>query len=170
MMIPLLLGINDVVREPKVPENLQIIVEDSVRILQDTFAVFNLLPILPEGMSYDEFKYLQIRIDYWDRAWSMMLPGYMHFITYDPLGGTASAIVRFLGFALMGYSMYFGLPRAVEDLDAGTLKLNAAVFGAGMFLNFAGWVYDVVHAEHRLRDIQMRVMYRYRRTYPHEGR
>jgi len=164
-MLSLLLTINNVVREPRFPGDMKVIVRDSLRVVEDTFSVFNLLPVLPEGMTYDEFKYLQLRIDYWDRMWSMALPGYIHFITYDRKGGFLSAGVRTLGFALMGYVMYFGAPRAVEDLDPSALKMNAAIFGMGMFLNFAGWVYDIVHGEYRLRDIQLRILYRYRRTF-----
>jgi hypothetical protein len=166
-MLLLLLGINNVVKEPNFPKDVRLLIKDSLRVVEDTFSVFNLLPILPDGMSYEEFKYLQLRIDYWDRAWSTVLPGYIHFITYDRTGGMITALVRTVGFALMGYVMYFGAPKAFEDLDPNTLRINAALFGAGMFLNFAGWVYDVVHGEYRLRDIQMRVLYKYRRTYPY---
>lgn len=166
-MLPLLLAINDVVKEPRFPGNVSVVVKDSLRVVQDTFAVFNLLPVLPDSMTYDEFKYLQLRIDYWDRMWSTLLPGYIHFITYDRLGGFISAGVRTAGFALMGYVMYFGAPNAIGSLDPKAIKTNAALFGVGMFLNFAGWVYDVVHGEHRLRDIQLRILYRYRRTFKH---
>ncbi|NPB03413.1 MAG: hypothetical protein GXO39_03235 [Thermotogae bacterium] len=163
-----ILTINSVVREPQPLEGVRITVQDSVWIKRDTFATYNLFPVLPEGMTYNEFKYLQIKIDYWDRMWSMILPGYLHFITYDRTGGFISASVRILGLALMGYAMYIGAPGAVEGLDPNALKLNAGIFGVGMFLNFAGWVYDVVHGEYRLRDMQMRILYRYRSTYPYQ--
>lgn len=159
------LALHDVVKKPEFPDNVTIVVDDSLRVVEDTFGVYNLLPILPDSMTYDEFKYLQLRIDYWDRMWSTVLPGYIHFITYDRTGGILSATVRLLGFSLMGYAMYFGMPRAVEGLDPNAIKTNAGIFGVGMFLNFAGWVYDVVHGEHRLRDTQMRILYRYRRTF-----
>jgi hypothetical protein len=164
-MLPLLIAINNVVKESRFLGDIRVVVQDSSGVIKDTFAVFNLLPILPDSMSYEEFKYLQLRIDYWDRAWSTVLPGYMHFITYDRMGGLISLAVRMTGLALMGYVMYFGAPKALENLDYNTLRFNAVLFGTGMFLNFAGWVYDVVHGEYRLRDIQMKVMYRYRRTF-----
>lgn len=166
-MLTVLLAISGVVRSPTFPKDVRIVVKDSLRVVEDTFGVYNLLPILPDSMPYEDFKYLQLRIDYWDRMWSTLLPGYIHFITYDRTGGFISASVRLLGFAMMGYVMYFGVPRSIESLEPNTLRLNAGIFGVGMFLNFAGWVYDVVHGEYRLRDIQMRILYRYRRTFPY---
>ncbi|GEM_PF-2888910 len=150
--------------------NYRIVVRDSSTALlltkPDTFTTFNILPILPDSMSYDEFKYLQLRLTNEDRMWSLLLPGYTHFVTYDSRSGLGIMALRMFGYWLIGYSICSGIPESVEDINIEKIKVNLMIFGAGVGLNFAGWLYDIVHGEYRLREKQLSILYRYRRVYP----
>ena len=150
--------------------NCQIVVRDSSTALlltkPDTFTTFNLLPILPDSMDYDEFKYLQLRLTNEDRMWSLVLPGYIHFETYDSRSGFGILALRMIGYGMIGYSIYAGIPGSVKDISLKKLKLNLMILGAGAGLNFVGWLYDIVHGEYRLREKQLSILYRYRRVYP----
>ncbi len=149
-------------------KDCKVVISDSSAALNalkpDTFTTYNLLPILPDSMTYDEFKYLQLKIDTEDKVWSLLLPGYIHYETYDSKNGTGVLILRMVGYGLIGYALYAGIPGSVSDISLSKVKLNLAILAAGAGMNFAGWLYDIVHGEYRLREKQLSILYRYRRT------
>ncbi len=152
---------------------ITVVVRDSSTALKvltpDTFTVYNLLPVLPESLSYDEFKYLQLRITDQDKIWSFLLPGYIHFETYDSRNGFITAAVRMIGYGMIAYSLYAGVPGSIRDINLSRLKTNLLILGVGAGMNFFGWLYDIVHGEYRLREKQLEILYKYRKTYPMEG-
>ncbi len=153
--------------------DVHITVNDSSTALKiirpDTFTVYRMFPVLPKSMPYDEFKYLPIKITNEDKLWSLALPGYIHFETYDSRDGFLIAAFRLIGYGMMGYALYSGVPGSITDIRLSKVRTNLLVLGVGLGMNFAGWVYDIVHGEYRLREKQLRILYKYRRLFEEKG-
>ncbi len=138
--------------------------------------VYKPLPILPDSMTYREFRVLHREIGWRELATDFFVPGYISFIADEPGMGWAAVFLRALGAGLMAYGLYTGLSQAGAVTNPTLwpevkeqLARAGLAFSGGMALQMFGMTIDVAWGSVRLEEKKAKILYKYRRTKPSEG-
>ncbi len=123
------------------------------------------IPSLPQGMTYKEFRMLSHSITWQRLMIATFVPGYIHFYIEHRKAGYAIAGVRGVGFLLSAA----GLLRQWQQSKEFNLSMldnsetNFYIFLAGIFLNTAGYAFDVAHGDWLISKEKMQIQFKYRR-------
>lgn len=135
--------------------------------------VYKPLPILPDSMTYEEFRVLHRQIGWRELVTDFFVPGYVSFIADEPGMGWTAVFLRTLGAGLMAYGMYVGFSQAGAITDPtrwpevkDNLIRAGFAFSGGMGLEMLGMTLDVAWGSVRLEEKQAKILYKYRRVKP----
>jgi len=120
------------------------------------------MPSISSKMSYEEFELLSENTRMMDMVYAMIVPGYIHFKSYDKTTGYALLGTRSLAFGVMGYEYYKegGLKDTRYDLIEESAD-EALVFNVALGVAIATYLYDWIHGDYLLRKKQENIRYKY---------
>jgi len=124
------------------------------------------LPVVPKGMTYDEFKILSTDLRMQDMVIAAILPGHVHFKIGETNTGYYILATRSLGYA--GW-VYLSLADEsltniiIADNTLGTNVSTGDVIIAygSLALIFGSYLYDWIHGRYKLDEKQNRIRYKY---------
>ncbi len=128
------------------------------------------LPVVPEGMPYEDFRTLAWKFDPYDYVFASLYPGYFHFMIREGKWGWMVVLGRLLSTGVMVY----GGARLYSDLNGYValpedyrkrLLVDMSVLLSGFAGNLFFYAFDIGHAKWLLREKQLETYYKYR-TFP----
>ncbi|MEA1873910.1 MAG: hypothetical protein U9N51_05710 [Bacteroidota bacterium] len=131
------------------------------RLKDDNVEMSNLY----ENTLLDEYQILSRNIRMMDMAYSVIVPGYIHFKAKDFATGYSLLGVRLLGYsglALNSYNMNnLGLKIGdFSSLDSDNNK-NMVIFYSSITLIVSSYLFDWIHGKYRLEKKQEYIRYKY---------
>ena len=121
-----------------------------------------IMPRISSEMSYEEFELLSEKTRMMDMVYAMVVPGYIHFKSYDKTTGYVLLGTRSMAFGVMGYEYYKdgGLKDTKYDVYS-EQNNNAIIFNVAIGVAVATYLYDWIHGDYLLRKKQESIRYKY---------
>lgn len=118
-----------------------------------------------ENTLFDEYQLLSRNIRMMDMAYSVIVPGYVHFKAKDFATGYSLLGIRLLGYsglALNAYDMNKqGLKISdIPNLDS-TFNKDKYIFISSITLIASSYLFDWIHGKYRLEKKQEKIRYKY---------
>ncbi len=123
------------------------------------------IPTLPDSMTYNEFEMLSRRLT-WQRIMiAGFVPGYVHFYAGHKRLGYTIAGVRSVGmlFSLTGILREWQATKKLSLSSFENWDANFYLFITGLFLNAAGYAFDIANGDHIIETERMKVQFKFRK-------
>ena len=123
------------------------------------------IPTLPDSMTYNEFEMLSRRLT-WQRIMiAGFVPGYVHFYAGHKKLGYAVAGVRSVGMmlSLTGIVREWQATKKLSLSSFENWDANFYLFITGLFLNAAGYAFDIANGDHIIETERMKVQFKFRK-------
>ncbi len=122
-------------------------------------------PILPEGMSFDEFRILSRNIKLMDMAAGTVFPGYISFKAEEPTAGYIFMGVRILGYAGALYELVKYNNEGFPQVLSNQFDRNFTYVTMGVLIS--SYLFDWVYGKTQLEKKQEAIRYKYRLKLEH---
>ncbi|MHB2148726.1 hypothetical protein ACX8XP_06685 [Calditrichota bacterium LG25] len=123
------------------------------------------IPALPDSMTYEEFGMLNRELTWKRMMIAVFVPGYVHYYARHKKLAFGISGTRSLGVLLSAAAIY----REGNDTKQLTLDAlkeiddNFYLFMAGLFLNAAGYAFDIAHGDWLIEQERMKIQFKYRK-------
>ncbi len=120
------------------------------------------MPVLPSGMTFDEFQILDRNIRLMDMAAGVAFPGYISFKAKEETAAYIAIGIRAVGYAGVLYELYqyndIGSARMFNDQT----DRNIGYITAGMLIS--SFLFDWIYGKTSLEEKQEAIRFKYRQT------
>ncbi|MHB2155944.1 hypothetical protein ACX8XN_16300 [Calditrichota bacterium GD2] len=123
------------------------------------------IPALPDSMTYEEFAMLNRELTWKRMMIAVFVPGYVHYYARHNKLAYGISGARSVGVLLSAAAIY----REWNDAKQLTLDVlkemddNFYLFMAGLFLNAAGYAFDIAHGDWLIEQERMKIQFKYRK-------
>ncbi|EHO42555.1 hypothetical protein Calab_2948 [Caldithrix abyssi DSM 13497] len=123
------------------------------------------IPALPDSMTYEEFAMLNRELTWKRMMIAVFVPGYVHYYARHNKLAYGISGARSVGVLLSAAAIY----REWNDAKQLTLDVlkemddNFYLFMTGLFLNAAGYAFDIAHGDWLIEQERMKIQFKYRK-------
>lgn len=119
-------------------------------------------PVLPAGMTFDEYKLLSRDIRMSDMAASMALPGYISWKAEEKTAGIVAAALRGAGYAGALYEIIKYNNEGFTSVISNQFDRNFSYITMGVLVS--SWLFDWIYGKTALEKKQEAIRYKYRQV------
>ncbi len=120
-------------------------------------------PVVPPGMTFDEFQILSRDIRVMDMSAAIFFPGYISFKAKENTAGYVAMGIRAIGYAGAMYEIVKYNEDGWTDVVGSQYDRNFMY--ATMFVLAASYAFDWIFGKTKLEEKQEAIRYKYRQTY-----